>query len=158
MILLTCGLLISLVSYLTLLFSKKTPKTKIIWTLVVLLAAGLEYFTEPLLVKSSYLIYVNSNADELKVINDILIKHDGDININGDNVDAKSSSLSADEVQQLKNLREKVDAYMIWKTNSDIYYGLYGFLDVRLGVAYVITGNKPTTQMARTHLIDKWYY
>lgn len=158
MLLLTCGLLISLVSYFTLLFSKKPPKTKVIWTLVVLLAAGLEYFTEPLLVKSSYLIYVNSNADELKIINDILIKHDGDINIDRDNVDAKCSSLSAGEIQQLKNLREKVDAYMIWKTNSNIYYGLYGFLDIRLGVAYVITGDKPTTKMARTHLTDKWFY
>lgn len=158
MFLLTSGLLISLVSFIILLLSKKSRKTKIIWTIIVLLAAGLHYLTEPFLIKSSYLIYVYSNADELKAINNILSSHDGEINIDRYSVVAKSSQLSAQEIQRLKHLREKVDAYIIWKSNSSVYYGLYGFLDIRLGVVYVITGDKPTMQMVQRHLVDKWFY
>lgn len=158
MLLLTSGLLISLVSYLTLLFSKSSPRSKLTWTFIILLSAGVEYVIEPTLIKYSYLIYVSSNSDDLKAINDILARHDGEIDIRNDTIISKTSQLTSDEIQQLKNLRQKVDAYVIWKSNSDIYYGLYGFLDVRLGVAYVINEGKPTMKSAQTHLTDKWYY
>ena len=89
MLLVTSGLVISLISYIILLLSKKPRKTKINWTIIVLLATGLLYFTGPFLKKASYLIYVNSNANELKAINNILSKHDGEINIDRFSVSLK---------------------------------------------------------------------
>ena len=158
LLLLVSGLVISFVSYLAVLLSKKSWRAKLIWTAIVLLSAGMEFIVEPLLVKSSYLIYLSSNSDDLNKINEILTTHEGEISIDKDTIISTTAQLDPDELKLLESLREEVDSYFISKSNAGISYGLFGFLDVRLGVSYVIDRDKVAGQVILTHLVDNWYY
>jgi hypothetical protein len=155
-ILVLSGLFVSLIFYLTILFGKETIKSKTIWTLVVVLAGTIQWLTEPLLIKSSYLIYLNSNDEELVVVNNILKDKSGEIHILNDNITDKNNLLTQAEKDSLVNLRQELNVYMISKTDNGIYYGLWGFLDVRIGLTYWTKTEKPKESI--TQLKDKWYY
>ena len=64
--------------------------------------------------------------------------------------------LTQTEKQRLLQEKEKLGTYMILKTDSTIYYGLWGFLDVRLGLTYSISGVQPKAQTR--HLTGNWFY
>jgi hypothetical protein len=150
------GLLISLIFYLTILFSKDSVKSKIIWTIVLILSIVLQRLSEPILIKSSYLIYLSIHKTELKEVNDILLTKVGDITVLNDSVNDKSNELSTTEKKKLIDLRNNLKVYMISKTNKGVYFGLWGFLDVRLGITYC-TDCKELDNQYKT-LTDNWYY
>ncbi len=156
--LLLIGLITSIISYLSIFFGKGTKKSKIIWTVLILSSIGMIYLIKPALIKTSYLIYLHSNQEGLSEINDILIRHEGVINIDRNTIAVKKGDLTGKEIERLKKLREQVGAYIIWKSNSDIYYGLYGFLDFRNGLSYSCNGNIPRHQFVHTKLTNNWYY
>jgi hypothetical protein len=155
-LLLLSGLLISLIFYLTILFGKETSKSKIIWTLFIVLAVTIQWLTEPILIKSSYLIYLNGNEKELKAVINLLKDKSDDIIILNDNINDKMNLLSQAEKDSLVKLRQGLNVYMISKTENGIYYGLWGFLDVRLGITYWTKSEVPNENYR--HLKDKWYH
>ncbi|MBX7205977.1 MAG: hypothetical protein K1X81_11190 [Bacteroidia bacterium] len=123
-ILLLSGLLASLIFYLTILFGKETKKSKIIWTLVVVLAVTIQWLTEPILIKSSYLIYLNSNDEELKAVNNILKDKHGDITILNNDITDKENLLTQTEKAELIKLRQDLDVYMITKSADGQFLNL----------------------------------
>jgi hypothetical protein len=50
----------------------------------------------------------------------------------------KDAHLTANEIDKLRDARKKLGTYLIAKTDKEVYYGLRGFLDVRLGIVYRI--------------------
>jgi hypothetical protein len=155
LLLLIVGLFVCLVFYLTILFSKGTVKSKLFWTVVIILAATLQWLSEPFLTKSSYLIFLNIHKIELNSVNKILLTKSGAIRITKDDIDDRNNQLTSNEIKELGKLREKLDVYIITKSNDIIYYGLYGFLDLRLGIVYWTKNEKPDNSY---HLLtDNWY-
>lgn len=72
-----------------------------------------------------------------------------------DSVTAKSDTLTFDEKEKLKRGRKDLGVYMISKTDKGIYYGLWGFLDVRLGITQLQTLEQ--TGDKYRHLTGSWF-
>jgi len=155
-ILLLSGILTSFIFYLTILFGKETTKSRIIWTVIAVLAVTVQWLTEPIIIKCSYLIYLNSNDEELTTVNNMLKDKHGDITILNNDIIDKEDLLNQIEISELIKLRQDLDVYMITKSDDGIYYGLWGFLDVRLGITYWTKSEAPNENFK--HLKDKWYH
>jgi len=152
------GLAVTGITYLTMLYGKETNKSMVIWTLVLLISIFIEQLAEPKLIKSSFLMYVKNNRDDLGEINEMLMRHKGALQVFADTIITKDMELEIAEASRLIELRNRVDAYMISKSRNNIYYGLWGFLDVRHGVWYSINGDKPQTTLNCRSLKGDWYY
>lgn len=155
-ILLLSGLLISLIFYLTILFGKETTKSKIVWTLVVVLAGTIQWLTEPILIKSSYLIYLSSNEEELEAVNHMLKDKAGEIHMLNEDITDKNNLLTQEEKDSLIKLRHELNVYMISKIDNGVYYELWGFLDERIGLIYWTKSEKPSEDMIK--IKGEWYY
>lgn len=155
-LLLLCGLFVSLIFYLTILFGKETTGSKLIWTIVIVIASTVQWLTEPILIKSSFLIYLNSNDKELTAVNNLLKNKPDDISILNDAVTDNRELLTQSEKDSLSKLRQKLDVFFIKKTDNGIYYGLWGFLDVRIGITYWTKSKKPNKSYKQ--LKDNWYH
>jgi hypothetical protein len=152
------GLTLAAIGYLTIIFGKGTKQSKIKWTLALLLSIVLEVLTEPILIKSSFLIYIHNNQDNLKEINNMLISHRGTIYIYPDTIVSDDIVLTDEEFNRLLILRKNVDAQIIIRNTKDIYYGLWGLLDVRLGIWYSIHGDEEAAATNRRNIKDNWFY
>jgi hypothetical protein len=155
-LLLIGGVFVSLVFFLTILFSKGTIKSKVVLIIVVLFAILIQWLTEPLLIKTSFSIFLNKNIKELTIVNNILSKKTGEISIYNDKISDKLGTLTQSEKENLIKLRKKLNVYIIVKTDNEIYFGLWGFLDVRLGIIHLTKNEKPN--ISYQHLKDNWYY
>ena len=156
-LLLISGFLVSSVCFLWILFGSESIKSKLVWTGIVAVSIALNWGTEPFLVDASYSIYLKQHDEELAEVNEILKHKQGDIWILRDSIRAKNGQqISSIEKQRLRQEQEKLGAYMILKTDSTIYYGLWGFLDVRLGLTYSISGRQPNIEYR--HLTDNWFH
>ena len=154
-VLLICGLVTTLIFYLTILFGKGHLKTKIFWTVVVVLCAAVQQLTEPFLIDTSYRVYISQNKNILTEINNILINKQGDITILNDSI-SKGDQLTALESDKLREGQKKLGTYIISKSDKGIYYGLWGFLDVRLGITYWTAIVKPDNKYQ--HLTGNWFH
>jgi hypothetical protein len=155
-LLLIGGVLISIVFFLIILLGRGTIKSKVIGTVIVLFAILIQWLTEPFLIKTSYSIFLNKNIKELTIINNILIKKTGEISVYNDKISDKFGTLTQFEKDNLIKLRKKLNVYMIVKSENGIYYGLWGFLDVRLGITYLSKNEQQN--ISHRHLNDNWYY
>jgi len=149
------GLVAVLIFYLAILFGKGLLKTKIFWTLVVVLCAVVQELTEPFLIDTSYRVYIRQNKIVLTEINKILINKQGDITILNDSI-SKSDHLTTLESNNLREGRKKLGVYIISKSDYGIYYGLWGFLDVRLGITYFTDKKEPDNNYR--HLTGNWFH
>jgi hypothetical protein len=154
-ILLICGLATAFSFYLTILFGKGHLKTKIFWTVVVVLCAVVQQLTEPFFIDTSYRLYISQNKNVLTEINNILINKQGDITILNDSI-SKSAQLTTLESDKLRKGRKKLGVYIISKSDNGIYYGLWGFLDVRLGITYL--PDKIKSDNNYRHLTGNWVH
>lgn len=146
LVLLIGGLATALVFYLIILFGKGNLKPKLFWTAVTVFCAVLQQLTEPILIDTSYRYYITKNQNTLKELNGILLNKKGDVIILNDNVTAKADTLTPDEETKLKEGRKQLGVYMISKFDKGVYYGLWGFLDVRLGITYLATQDQTGDQ------------
>ncbi len=146
-ILLLAGLLFAFIFYLVVLFGKTSFKHKIFWTIIVLLAFLTQRFTEGYFIKSSYKIYINQHQQALTQINQILSNYKGDLFILNNELKDTLNILTPLEKQKVLTEKKKLNAYLISKTKNKIYYGLWGFLDVRLGITYMPTFDSSQTPM-----------
>ena len=154
-ILLFGGLATAFVFYLTILFGRHKLKSKLFWSALVVACAVLQGLTEPILVDTSYRYYISQNRSTLNELNDILQRKQGEVFMLNDSVTAKSDILTFDEKEKLKRGRKDLGVYMISKSDNGIYYGLWGFLDVRLGITYLQTLNH--TGDNYRHLTGSWF-
>ena len=154
-ILLICGLVTALVFYLTILFGKGQLNTKIFWTGVVVLCAVVQQFTAPFLIDTSYRFYISQNKNVLTEINNILINKQGDITILNDSI-SKDDQLTVLESDKFREGRKKLGVSIISKSDNGIYYGLWGFLDVRLGITYLTDKIKADNNYR--HLTGNWFH
>jgi len=152
------GLLTAGITYLIILFGKGTKKSKLIWTSILLLSIVIEQLSESTIIKASYLIYVSSNQVVLSEINELLNSHKGTIYIVNDEISTNDMKLTDQEKNRLLELREDSGAYLINKSENEIYYGLSGFLDIRHGIWYSINNKTPETSNELRLLTNNWYY
>jgi hypothetical protein len=155
-IFLICGLVISFIFFLAVLFGKGNVKSKAFWIVVVISFVAFQRLTESILIDTSYRIYIHQNKDVLAAINNILLPKTSDITILNDNIHDKNSLLKPYENQELIDGRKKLGVYFISKSDQGIYYGMWGFLDVRLGITYWTKNIKPDNSYR--HLTGNWYH
>ena len=154
-VLVICGLVVAIIFYLIILFGKDHLKSKIYWTVVVVLCAICQQVTEPFLIDTSYRVYIWDNENELTEINNILSHKQGDIFILNDSI-STGEHFTKLERDKLREGRKNLGVYMISKSGDKIYYGLWGFLDVRLGITYFI--DKPELGANYRHLTGNWVH
>ena len=155
-LLLISGLIISFICFLWVLIGKGTIKTKLVWIGIFALGIVLNWLTESYLINTSYRIYLAQHKQDLTKVNEILKNQPGEIWILRDSITEKSgSTLSSTEKLWLHQEREKLGVYIILKSDSTIYYGLWGFLDVRLGLTFSISGRQLNSQYQ--HLTGSWF-
>ncbi len=154
-ILLISGFLTALIFYLAILYGKGNLKTKFFWTVVVAFCVVLQQLTEPFLIDTSYKVYIRQNKNVLTEINNILTRKQGDILILNDSI-SNGDQLTTLDSDKLREGRKKLGVYMISKSDDKIYYGLWGFLDVRLGLTYFTDNKKPENNYR--HLTGNWFH
>ena len=154
-VLLICGLVTALIFCLTILFGKGDLKKKILWIVFVVLCVVVQYLTEPFLIDTSYRVYIRQNKNILTEINYILIKQQGDITILNDSI-SDGGQLTKLESDKLRKGQKKLGVYIISKSDNRIYYGLWGLLDVRLGITYLTDKIKPDNNYR--NLTENWFH
>ncbi|MFT3845932.1 MAG: hypothetical protein QM725_12830 [Lacibacter sp.] len=154
-VLFICGFVTALIFYFAILFGKGSLATKLFWTVAVVVCAAVQQLTEPFLIGASYRIYFNQNKNTLTEINNILIEKQGNITILNDSI-SKGDQLTTLESNKLREGRKKSGVYLIAKSDNGVYYELWGFLDVRLGLTYFTGKTKPDSSYR--HLTGNWYY
>jgi hypothetical protein len=121
------------------------------------LAIAVEVVAKPHLIDTSYRIYLAQHQHDLSEANDILKDSKGDIFVIQDTVKvSKGEGMSQEDRKHLLEVKKQLGVYMITKSDSTIYYGLWGFLDVRLGIIYLTTGTMRNDQYR--HLTGGWYH
>jgi len=155
-IMLLLGLGICLITYGSILLSKTSVKSKLIWTAFVIVMAAINLYTSPYLVKGSHLIYLSSNKNDLMQIVSILENRDGEISIINNKIITTKTIFSEDEKNQLKKLLINTDSYVVFKNENGIQIGIWGFLDVRYGIYYLSEGKEPSRHLSK--LKSNWYY
>ena len=154
-ILLLIGLVTSAIFYLIILCSKGSLITKLLWTVYVLISISLQQFAEPILIDSSYRIYLKQTNNTLADINSILMQKTGAVTVFADTIFIENDILSTEEKLQLRKGREKLGVYQIAKSDNKVYYGLWGFLDVRLGITFL--SNPTISNNQYRHITGNWY-
>ncbi|GAB2801140.1 hypothetical protein GCM10027275_54010 [Rhabdobacter roseus] len=154
-ILLLGGIATAFFFYLTILFARNKLKSKLFWSALVVACAVLQWLTEPILIDTSYRYYISQNQNTLNEINDILQRKQGEVFMLNDSVTVKYDTLTFHEKEKLKRGRKDLGVYLISKSNKGIYYGLWGFLDVRLGITYLQTLEH--TGDKYRHLTGSWF-
>jgi len=154
--LLIVGFSIACVSYLLILFGKGKWRSKLLWTVVVIFCAVIQQMTEPFFINTSYRIFINQNERTLMDLNNILEHTRGDVTITKDTIIHNFDQFTQDEKQKLMESRKKLSVYLISKTDHEIYYGFWGFLDVRLGITYWSEKSYPGIQYR--HIIGSWFH
>ena len=153
-LLLLGGYFFSFLFYLAVLVNPENWKTKLKWTLIVFLALVIHYYSPPVLVKKSYQIYYLLHKKQLENVCRILKDKENGIGIMRE-VSEKIPSLSDEEKEKLLQLKNELGIYMISKYRDEVNFGLWGFLDVRLGLTCMTKPHKPRKEIY--HLKDNWY-
>jgi len=148
------GFVIALAFFLSIILGKGPKKTKLIWTVVVILLAVIQHLTEPYLIDTSYRMYISGHKAVLDEINAMLMQKRGEVSVLGDSVSCREGTLNANEIAVLKEGREKLGVYIISSLDKGVYYGLWGFLDVRLGITYWLDGDQGKQYR---HLTGNWF-
>lgn len=154
-VLLGCGFVMGAIFYLAIFFGKDQLRTKVCWTILVLLFALVQQMTEPFLVDTSYRIYISQNKNTLADVNSILINKQGDITVLNDSI-YNYVQLSSLESEKIREAQKKLGVYIISKTDAGVYYGLWAFIDIRLGIIYL--KNNVKAQDNYRHLVGNWFH
>lgn len=129
------GVFLAFVCFISILFGKDHRIQKIKWFIAVLIGMVLQQISEPFLIDTSYRIYLIKHRNSLAAVNNILNKYPGTF-ILGDSVQSIIYSMPEEEQKRLLNEKRKLGVWIIESTDKGVYYGLWGFLDVRLGMTF----------------------
>jgi hypothetical protein len=153
-ILLLVGIVLSLISFVAVII-KDDSKRKILWILIVIIGIAIQHLTEQWLIKQSFKIFVSRNEQILNAVNKIFISKPPGLAVLANSLD-KSKFFSLDEKRDINKLFNNTSVYIVSSDSLSVYYGTFGFLDVRIGVRYFYTYNVPHKSLH--HIFDKWYY
>jgi hypothetical protein len=153
--LLSAGFLISLIFYIAILVGKDTRKSKLIFTIIIVIAIIIQYFSEPFFIDSSYRIYLWQHEKELATVNNILKKKTGEVLISKNTVIDRDSILTTEEKQELQSSINKLNVYEISKSRTYIFFGIGGWLDIHLGLIYRTASSKANEEYR--HITGNWY-
>lgn len=151
------GLAVSAISFLIILITKDSWKSKLLWGGVLIVAIVIQIFSEPLMINGSYRIYLNSHYKELNEIAVLLQNKPSDITVLNNEVTRGDSLLTLEERGKLESLSKKTGAFIISKSDEYIYFGLYGRLDEGGGASYWF-GKVAPDKNRFTRLKGNWYY
>ena len=154
-IIIIVGLIISAISYLMILFKNEPVKNKIFWTLVLLIGIGLQWLSEPLLIRLSYYIFIKQNESKFSKINALLLSKKENVSWDQDSVFWKRNGIGVDEGVKIRNLLNDEDILLITKDSSGIYYNTFRMLDVSHGIFYYYSHNN---NQSKKHITGNWYY
>ena len=151
------GTFTAIICFIWIIFGNGLVRSKLLWVGVVLLAIAIDVIAEPYLIDASYRIYLARHKEVLSDVNKILNSSKGDIWVMNDTVSVSNGEgISQENRQQLLEAQKQLGVYMITKSDSTIYYGLWGFLDVRLGITYLTSQTMRPDQYR--HLTGGWYH
>ena len=154
--LLVAGLVIALVSYLLIIFGRESTKSKLLWSVVVVLSAVMQQLTEPVIIATSYRFYINQHKDQLAEVNNILERAIGEVYVLKDTIIHPNDEFTLNQMEKLRKAREKLGAYLILKTDNRVYYCLWGFIDVKLGITYWSEKSHPDSRYR--NITGNWFY
>ena len=156
-ILILAGLTISNISFLFILFKKDTLKSKILWTIIIGGCLGLQRLTEPMLIKTSYNIFVKQNDSRLTKLNNIVLaKNNGDLLFIPNSDKAVLIKFTDREITEIQELLSGTNISLIEKDSQRIFYRTFGMLDVSHGVYYFFGKDNPGKRFR--HISGNWYY
>ncbi|WP_276976063.1 hypothetical protein [Flavobacterium filum] len=150
------GLLISITSYLTIVFTNGSKKTKIIWTSIVLVSVLIQHLAEPVLINKSYKIYLTSQNDKLENLASLLKNKNSDLSLYQDSGSWFLDGLDENEQKQFYKYITDTDILYISKTNKNIFFVLFSSIDINLGVYYFFDNKLADNHY--TKIANNWYY
>lgn len=150
------GLAISSFSFLTILIKSDTRKSKLLWTAVVVLAIGLQWLTEPLLIKTSYRLFINKNERELESVTKLISSKERQLFISPASDLWTRNGYSQDEANLIRENLKNTGIHFITKDSIKIYYQTWGMLDVSHGIYYFYADTEPDKHYQK--IKGNWYY
>jgi hypothetical protein len=150
------GFVIAAISFLIILIKSDTLKSKIAWTLIVVLAIIIEQLAEPLLIKSSYYIFISRNQTKLKGLNKIMSTKKNGVHLMPTLDTFATKDFTLNEINEIHSLITGTNISLIEKDSDKIFYRTFGMLDVSNGVFYFYGKNKPDDRFK--HISGNWFY
>lgn len=155
-ILLLIGLVISFFSFLTILIKSDTRKSKLLWTMVVVFAIGLQWLTEPLLIKLSYKLFISRHKQELESVSILITSKKTNVFMTPSADLSTRNGYSKEEANFIKEKLKNTGIHFISKNSLAIYYRTWGMLDVSHGIYYFYTDKEPDNRYRK--IVGNWYY
>jgi hypothetical protein len=134
---------------------KDSKKSKVIWTLVIVLSILLQQLTERVFIRQSFKILIESNQEILDKVNFIFMAIPGEIMYLEGTTNSKFSKQDREIINQLFR---QTNVHLIMKDSSKIFYETYGMLDARVGVSYLYSKSKTNFGTELNTFIGKWEY
>jgi hypothetical protein len=154
-IIIIAGLAIALVSFLVILF-KDNRKSKLLWALVVVASVGLQWLTEPLLIKLSYRHFIKQHENSLTSVTELIQTKKNNLFLSPTSELWTRNGFTQQEVNQIRDGLKETGISFIDKDSSKIFYRTWGTLDISHGIYYFYSGDKPDERYK--HIFGKWYY
>jgi hypothetical protein len=152
--LLLSGLLISFLSFLLILLNDEHIQWWR-WIGIIAVAMVIQQLSEPFLIRSSYKILIHQNNQLFTEINQIMQLKNGDVfYLKSSQKD--SSKFTPHENSRIRQLMDATNIHLISKDSDKVIYETYGILDVRLGIFYFLSGDKPGKRFKQIE--GNWYY
>lgn len=155
-IIIIAGLIIATISFLVILFQKDTFKSKLLWTLVVIASVGLQWLTEPFLVKHSYRFFIKQHESSLNSVTGLIQTNKNNLFLSPSSELWIRNGFTEQQVSQIRDGLKKTGISFIDKDSSKIFYRTWGMLDVSHGIYYFYSGDKPDERYK--HIFGNWYY
>jgi hypothetical protein len=155
-IIILAGLLISAISFLIILFKEDSFKRKLLWTFIVIASVGLQWLTEPILVRLSYRLFIKQHVKSLVSMTELIKSKKNDLFLSPSSDLWTRDGFKPSEVTQIRDNLKETKITIIQKDSNKIYYCTWGMLDVSHGIYYFYSGDKPDKRYK--HIFDNWYY
>lgn len=155
-ILLLTGLILSFFSFLTILIKSDTRRSKFLWTVIIVVAIGFQWLTEPLLIKLSYRLFIIRHEQELQSVTNLILKKKSDVFILLSSEFKTGNGYTKEEADFIKEQLKKTNIHFISKDSLVIFYRTWGMLDVSHGIYYSYTDKQPNNRYKK--IIGNWYY
>lgn len=152
--LLIAGLLIAVISYAAIILGKGSAKIKLLWTLIVIAGIGIQWVSQDVLVRASFLIYYKKNEKTLEQLNSIFLADSKEKSWSPNPALWSHNGIDDSTGRLIQGLAQKAKVLDIWKDDMRVYYRLWGMLDISHGVAYYYTNYKPEMRPLK----GNWYY
>jgi len=155
-IIILVGLAITTISFLIILFKEDSLKQKLFWTFVVIVSVGLQWLTEPLLVRLSYRLFIKQHEKSLVSMTELIKAKKNDLFLSPSTELLTRNGFTQPEVNQIKKDLKDTKISLIQKDSNKIFYRTWGMLDVSHGIYYFYSSDKPDKRYK--HIFDNWYY